>query len=143
MKDEPEVVTFEPILDARTLGLQSSLFKLTMKSNSAWAMEQPRDVNPVTSLWGKVGQNGLMLSRLSEFFKLSNLAICAVLGSVEDERTFSTLGYMKSKVRNRLAGNLDTCVKLFAQPWYTQETFPYGAAIAHWSDARKRLGTER
>lgn len=141
-ENEPLTVSFEPMLDARLLGMQTSLFKITMRSNSASAMAEPFDKNPLTKLWGKVAQNGLMRSRLSEFIKLSNIAVTAVLGSVEDERTFSTLAYMKSKVRNRLGGNLDTCVKIFAQPWWTQENFPYTTAIAKWSESRKRLGAE-
>jgi hypothetical protein len=54
-------------------------------------MEEPRDKNPMNKLWQKVGQNALMLSRLSEFIKLAKLAVTAILGSVKDERTFSTL----------------------------------------------------
>ena len=77
-------------------------------------MEEPRDVNPLTKLWVKVGQNALMLNRLSEFIKVAKLAIIAVLGSIEDERTFSTLGFMKSKIRNHLGIHLQTYVKVFA-----------------------------
>ena len=80
--------------------------KLTMKSNSHAAMGEPLDRNPVTKLWEKVGQSSLTLNRLSEFFKLAEIAMCAVLGSVDDERTFSSLGFMKSKVRNRLGSHL-------------------------------------
>ena len=54
-----------------------------------------------------------MLSHLSEYFKVAEIAIATVLGSVEDERTFSMLSFMKSKLRNRLGGHMDTCVKLF------------------------------
>jgi hypothetical protein len=53
-------------------------------------------------LWVKVRQNTLILNRLSEFIKVVELTVTVVLGSVEDERTFSTLGFMKSKIRNRL-----------------------------------------
>jgi hypothetical protein len=35
-------------LDARTLGFQTSLFKLTLKSHAKVAVEEPRDRNPVT-----------------------------------------------------------------------------------------------
>jgi DNA primase large subunit len=116
--EEPRIVQVDPLLDAWTLGLQTSLFKLTMRSNAKSAMEEPRDKNPVSKLWQKIGQNALMLNRLSEFIKLAEIAITATLGSVEDERTFSTLGFMKSKVRNRLGGHLDTCMKMFSQPFF-------------------------
>jgi hypothetical protein len=47
------MVEVEPMLDARTLGFQTSLSKLTMKSNSKGAMEEPRDRNPLTKLWAE------------------------------------------------------------------------------------------
>lgn len=73
-----------------------------------------------------------MLSRLSEFFELANIAICVVLSNIEDEHAFFNLRFMKSKVQNRLGRHLDTCVKIFAQPWSNHETFPYSTAISHW-----------
>jgi hypothetical protein len=132
--EEPKIVQVDPLLDAWTLGLQTSLFKLIMKSNAKSAMEEPRDKNPVNKLWQKVGQNALMLSRLLEFIKLVEISVTATLGSVEDKRTFSTLGFMKSKVRNRLGGHLDTCVKMFSQPFFNQDTFPYSESISQWRE---------
>jgi hypothetical protein len=72
-----------------------------------------------------------MAQRLSEFNKVAEIAVTAILGSMEDERTFSTLGFMKSKLRNRLGSHLDTTVKMFSQPFYNQESFPYYSAITH------------
>jgi hypothetical protein len=40
-KEEPEMVLINLVLDAQTLGFQTSLFKLTMKSSSKGAMEEP------------------------------------------------------------------------------------------------------
>jgi hypothetical protein len=105
-----------------------------MKSHAKVAMEEPRDINPVTKLWEKIGSNALMLNHLSEFFKIADIAVNVVLGSVEDERTFSTLGFMKNKLHNRLGGHLNICVKLFSQPFFTQGNFPYSDAIAFWND---------
>jgi hypothetical protein len=77
-------------------------------------MEEPTNENPLTKLWRKVGQNALMINQLNEFLKLMDVAITAILSSMDDERTFSTLGYMKSKLCNRLGCYLDTCVKTFS-----------------------------
>jgi hypothetical protein len=71
-------------LDAHQLDLQLCLFKLTMKSHAAKTMEQPHTVNPVTKLWQKLGCNALLLSKLSEYMKLAQIAVTAVLGSCED-----------------------------------------------------------
>ena len=137
---EPVLSQVSEPLDARNLDLQTSLFKLTMKSHAHSAMAEPRDANPVTKLWQKVGTNGLLLNRLSEFIKVAEIAITAVLGSVEDERTFSNLAFIKSKLRNRLGVHLDTCVRLFSQGFYSQDTFPYQEAITLWRDECSRVG---
>jgi hypothetical protein len=46
---------------------------------------------------------------------LTEIAITTVLGSVEDERRFTSLKFMKSRLRKRLEGNLDTIVSVFSQ----------------------------
>jgi len=97
-------------LDPHLLGMQQCLFKLTMKGNAKKAMELPHDVNLVTRLWQQPGCNALLLNKLNEFMKLAHIAVTAILGSCEDERTFSTLSFMKNKVRNHLQGNLDTTI---------------------------------
>jgi hypothetical protein len=75
-----------------------------------------------------------MVQRLFEFIKVVEIAVTVVLGNVEDECTFSTLGFMKSKLRNHLGSHLDTIVKMFLQPFYKQDTFPYNNAIIHWHE---------
>jgi hypothetical protein len=57
--------------------------------------------------------------KMFELFKLVELVIVMVLGSVEDERTFSTLTFMKSKLRNRLTTHLDLVVRMYAQDFFT------------------------
>jgi hypothetical protein len=42
------MVQVDPILDARILGYQTLVFKLTMKSISKGVMEEPRDRNLLT-----------------------------------------------------------------------------------------------
>lgn len=139
---EPDNQQVDPLIDGKLLHLQMSLFKLTMTSHSQAAMQEPRDQNPLTKLWVRLGQNALMVNRLSEFFKLAEIAITAVLGSVADERTFSTLNFMKSKVRNRLEGHVDTCVKMFSQNFFTLQTFPITKAVTSWREERTRRGVE-
>jgi hypothetical protein len=85
--------------------------------------------------------NALLLSKLSEYMKLAQIAVTAVLGSCEDERTFSTLSFVKSKVRNRLQGNLDTSIRMLNQGWYFLESFPYNQAYDIWVEQKEsRLG---
>jgi hypothetical protein len=120
--------------------MQAVLFKLTMKSYATKAIETPNSVNPVTKVWQKLGYNALLLSKLSEYTKLAEIAVTVVLGSCKDERTFSTLSFIKNKIRNQLHGNLDICIRLFSQGWYKLESFPYHEAFDNWKEAWDCLG---
>jgi hypothetical protein len=87
-------------LSRETLDLQSSLFKMTMKTQSSKAMEEPKAENLVTKLWRQLATSSPLLVRLFEFMKLVELAIVQVIGNIKDEKTLSTLTFMKSKLRN-------------------------------------------
>ena len=103
-------------------------------------MVEPRDRNPVIKPWQKVSQNTLMVQQLFEFIKVAKIAVTIVLGSVEDEHTFSTLGFMKSTLHNHFGSHLDTTMKVFSQPFYKQDSFLYHNAINHWHKQKAQLG---
>jgi len=67
-------------------------------SNAQWAMDQPMDVNPVSRLWKKLFLNALLCVQLVEFIKVAKLVVVQIMGSGEDENTFSTLTFMKTKL---------------------------------------------
>ena len=139
--EERQVKQVGAPLDKQQLDLQLCLFKLTMKLHAAKAMEQPHILNPVIKFWQKLGCNALLLSKLFEYMKLAHIAVTAVLGSCEDERTFLTLSFMKSKVINQLQGNLDTSNWMFSQGWYSLESFIYNQAYDIWVEQKElRLG---
>jgi hypothetical protein len=77
-------------------------------------MEKPHNLNPVSKLWQRLGYNVLLLSKLLEYMKLVHIAITIVLDLCKDKKTFFTLSYLNNKMRNRLQGNLDTCIKIFS-----------------------------
>jgi hypothetical protein len=60
---------------------------------------------------------------------LAKIAIVQIIGLVEDECTFNTLSFMKSKLKNRLTNHLDLVIHMFSQHFYTFENFPYDVAI--------------
>jgi hypothetical protein len=72
--------------------------------------------------------------------RLAEIAITTILGNVEDERTFSSLKFIKSRLQNRLEGNLNTVVKVFSQGYYNLENFSYADAYSHWQAAKERQG---
>lgn len=129
-------------LNLELLESQMSLFKLTMKQNGPQILEEgPFDENPLTKLWIKLSKNPIFCDRICEWFKVAQIAIVTVVGSVEDERTFSTVAWMKNKVRNRLTDHLDTSVQMYAQRYWDIHTFPYQDAITLWKDSKGRVGT--
>jgi hypothetical protein len=69
--------------------------------------------------------------------KLIQLAIVQVIGNVEDEKTFSTLSFMKSNLWNHLAWHLNIVIHMFAQDFFTKETFPFHHAIIDRNDGDK------
>ena len=69
---------------------------------------------------------------LSEYLKLAEIAAVLVLRSVEDERTFSMLSFMKDKLRNRLQINLPLAVTMHGQNFYNINSFPYEQAYTEW-----------
>jgi hypothetical protein len=66
---------------------------------------------------------------LLEYLKLVELAIIMVLGSVEDEKTFFNVNFLKSKFWNRLTIHLGFVVRMFAQISYDLNSFPFYIAI--------------
>jgi hypothetical protein len=70
--------------------------------------------------------------------KIVELAVVMVLCSVEDERTFSTLLFMKNKLQNRLLTHLPTTIAMHAQPFYSLDDFPYDAEYEHWISKLKK-----
>jgi hypothetical protein len=127
--DERELQQVVAPLDSKALDIQAVLFKLTMKSHATEAMENLHSANPMTKMWQRFDCNVLLLSKLSQYMKLSKIAITAVIGSCDDKQTFSTLSFMRNKVWNQLHGNLYTCIRLFSHGWYKLESFPYHEAF--------------
>jgi hypothetical protein len=69
-----------------------------MKSNAKFAMALPHKVNPLTRLWTSLATSLVIVFKLSEYFKLT--AMVQVIGFVEDEKCFSNLNFIKTKLQN-------------------------------------------
>jgi hypothetical protein len=84
-----------------------------MGHNVETMMQESSNVNPVTWMWLKIQFSPLLVLKLNEYIKVVEIIMVQVLGSIEDERTFSNLTFMKSKLTNRLTTHLDLCVRMF------------------------------
>jgi hypothetical protein len=61
------------------MDLQASFFKITLMSNSQWAMDQPMDLNPISRLWKKFTSNVLLCACLFEFIKVVDLNVVQII----------------------------------------------------------------
>ncbi len=117
------------ILSSNVLHMQSNLLKITIKFNVTTTMEVPFNVNPLIWLLCTLKTYCILRRSLLEFLKLAKFAIVQVLGLVEDEKTFSTLSFMKSKLKNYFNKHLHTITRMYSQTFYILDTFPYGTCF--------------
>ncbi len=64
-------------------------------------------------MWTNLANNQLFFHQLFEWLTFIELSMAMIIGVVEDERYSSNMGFMKSKLRNRLTTHLDLVVKMF------------------------------
>jgi hypothetical protein len=93
-------------------------------------------------MWAQLVANVIVAQKLFQFFKLVEIAIVMVVGSVEDERTFSIVNIMKSKLWNCLTTHLNLVVWMYAQFFYKLETFPFYTIIKEWGKEKLWYGEE-
>lgn len=127
-----------PLINRDLLMSQRGLFKMCMKSNARAAMLPPFDLNPLTKVWRVLDGNNSLTKNFSEFIKLAEIAVTHVIGSVEDERTFSSLSFLKSKLRATLVENLEVAVGMYSQKVFTLESFPYQRVFEEWFKTGER-----
>ena len=106
---------------------------------------QPPTPTPLSAkeFWGEATRLGAQY-RFGEWVKVAELVMVMVPGSVEDERMFSTLKYIRNPQRNRLqAQHLTCCARGFKSSAFGVESLPYPEAILEWISAKKRCGIYR
>jgi hypothetical protein len=55
-----------------------------------------------------------------------------VMGNPKDERTFSIVNFMESKLHNHLIVHRDLVVEMYVQELYKLETFPFYTISSKW-----------
>jgi hypothetical protein len=56
------------------------------------------DLDILSRLWKKLFSNALLCACFNEFMKVAKLMMVQIMGSMEDEKTFSTLTFMKTRL---------------------------------------------
>jgi hypothetical protein len=82
------------------------MFKIIMKSNAKVALGPLNIINPLTKMWKIIFQFTIIFRNISDYVKLTKIAMIQMLGSMEDEQVFNNLDFIKTKIRNQLIDNL-------------------------------------
>jgi hypothetical protein len=94
-------------------------------------MTKQSNLNLISRLWKKIHSFIILIEKL---IKLAKIAMLQVLESIEYERTFNNLSYMKNKLQNQLIIHLDLRVRMFSHNFFILSSFYYDEAIALWKE---------
>ncbi len=98
-------------LDELKLESQASLFKTTILHNASKILKKDgKECNHLIRMRLRISSFKVFTLGIFKYVKLAKLAMCQVLGFVEDECCFSTLSFMKGKLHYRLTTHLNVCV---------------------------------
>jgi hypothetical protein len=86
------------LLLVHALDLHVSFFKMTMGHNSNPILCEESDLNPLTRMQCKVSRFPFHNHKLLKLIKLAKIIVVLVLGSVENERNFNIVAFMKTKL---------------------------------------------
>ncbi|KAJ9528914.1 hypothetical protein QJQ45_000478 [Haematococcus lacustris] len=124
-----------PLLCSETLATQQSQFAEVMRD----AADSPG--MGISQLWQSLSKQPITALEISEYGRLAELAMVMVPGSVEEERMFSAMAYLKDDTRNRLnEEHLNVCARAFHTVTHGVSDFPYQEAIGVWLDAANKKG---
>lgn len=122
------------ILSSWYLDAQQKLFKFTMKSNVFQAMAkmvalavdkvQPQIVNPLNHLWNVINVFQFISRIFSMYLKFVKIIMIHVFVYVKDERCVNFVSCFESKLWNHLIMHLSLVVVMYAQRFFTFDTFP-------------------
>jgi len=134
--------SLQPVLSTLDLPAPLDGTKLQEQADDAYRLlTQANALKTKTTaeFWHSVRSNVDLRHKLSAFVTLADIALVQVPGSVEEERLFSKLNFIKDERRNRLdEEHLNACLMLATQRMFEFEQFPFMTAITKWSDAKKR-----
>ncbi|KAJ9523894.1 hypothetical protein QJQ45_020081 [Haematococcus lacustris] len=104
--------------------LGSELLRVELSSEAADPAKE------TTKLWRYLAGQPITKADISEYIKLAELALVMTTGSVEEERMFSAMAYLKDDTRNRLQEcHLNVCARVFSSNQFDLDMFPVERAI--------------
>ncbi len=86
-----------------------------------------------------VGKDYFFSHLQDQTFKIHSVGwnnMCSILGSIQDERCFLAMAFIKNKLKNCLLCHLDLCTQFYVQQFYKLEDFLFEKAITLWSNMK-------
>ncbi|KAG2497552.1 hypothetical protein HYH03_004299 [Edaphochlamys debaryana] len=129
-----------PLLDFEKLFEQRALFASEAPEQATIVMDAAANgaklpKGTFVAFWQSMTQSRWVADGCSEYVRLAKLVATIVPGSVEAERLFSTMSYIKDSQRNKLQQrHLALAVRMMAQRWFGVSDFPYAEALKHWRE---------
>ena len=74
----------------------------------------------------------MLASKLFVFIKVREITTMITMDSIEDECTFPSFNYMKSKIKNKLQEHLKQTMRMYSENFHNLKTFPFQDAITKW-----------
>jgi len=111
----PNKLMLPPLINRDLLMSQCGLFKTCMKSSVRKTMLLLFDLNPLTKVWRVLDNNNNVTKNFSELIKLAEISMIHVIGLVEDENTFLSLVFLKSKLKAILVENLEVAMECISK----------------------------
>jgi hypothetical protein len=103
-------------LDKLKLESQASLFKTVMFHNGFEILKKDgKTCNHLKCMQLFISNSKMLTLGIFVYVKFAKLAMCQVLGSIDDEHCFSILFFMKGKLCNHLTTHLDVCDNVFTR----------------------------
>jgi hypothetical protein len=90
--------------------------------------------------WARVFKSETQLHHIRSFAELAKIALTTPTGSVENERSFSLMNYVKNERRNKLGPEALNAICRIKRSGYTIKDFPYEETIRVWKETRPRRG---
>ena len=91
------------------------------------------------TFWTHIEAVPARAAAMKQWILLAQLIFVMVPGSVEEERMFSAMKYIKNPQRNSLQQkHLTQCARAFHHPRVTLRNFPYKEAIRAWLEQKER-----
>ncbi|KAJ9524380.1 hypothetical protein QJQ45_008584 [Haematococcus lacustris] len=107
------------LLDQHKLSAQQPRYVKIMRSQAEHRVElsstAANTAEQTTKLWRYLAGQLIAKADISENIKLTECALVMTPGSVEEERMFSAMAYLKDDIRNRLQEcHLNVCTRVFS-----------------------------